>query len=55
MGVMLALFFVVGNTAPDFSLADARGKAVTLSGYKGKVVVLDFWAAYRWMRMDGNP
>jgi cytochrome c biogenesis protein CcmG/thiol:disulfide interchange protein DsbE len=32
--------------APDFSLKDADGKVVHLSDYKGKVVLLDFWATW---------
>lgn len=32
--------------APDFTLTDANGKAITLSTYKGKVVLLDFWATW---------
>ena len=32
--------------APDFTLNDADGKPVTLSKYKGKVVLLDFWATW---------
>src|SRR5271154_268210 len=32
--------------APDFSLTDTQGQTVTLSGYKGKVVLLDFWATW---------
>ncbi|SPE40724.1 Redoxin domain protein [Candidatus Sulfopaludibacter sp. SbA3] len=46
MGAVLALFILMGNPAPGFSLADASGKAVTLSKYKGKVVVVDFWATW---------
>lgn len=34
----------VGTDAPDFTVADANGKPVKLSDYKGKVVVLDFWS-----------
>ena len=32
--------------APDFALKDADGKIVHLSDYKGKVVLLDFWATW---------
>ncbi len=31
---------------PDFVLKDARGKAAKLSKYRGKVVLLDFWATW---------
>src|SRR5439155_24036069 len=33
----------VGNAAPDFSLTDAKGKPHSLSEYKGKYVVLEWF------------
>ena len=36
----------VGDPAPDWTLKDAEGQAHSLSEYKGKVVVLDFWASW---------
>lgn len=32
--------------APDFELKDGAGRIVRLSDYKGKVVLLDFWATW---------
>src|SRR6266508_2534378 len=32
--------------APDFELKDSQGKLVRLSDFKGKVVLLDFWATW---------
>ncbi len=31
-------------SAPNFALTDVDGRTITLSQYKGKVVLLDFWA-----------
>ena len=32
--------------APDFTLADASGQSVQLSSFRGKVVLLNFWATW---------
>ncbi|MCX7706100.1 MAG: redoxin domain-containing protein [bacterium] len=32
--------------APDFTLVDLQGKKISLSSFKGKVVVLNFWASW---------
>jgi cytochrome c biogenesis protein CcmG/thiol:disulfide interchange protein DsbE len=34
------------RVAPNFSLKDADGKTVQLSDYRGKVVMLNFWATW---------
>ena len=35
-----------GQPAPDFTLNDPDGQAVSLSQFKGKVVLMDFWASW---------
>lgn len=35
-----------GKSAPAFTLLDNTGKKVSLSGFKGKVVYLDFWGTW---------
>jgi len=35
-----------GNVAADFVLQDMNGKDVRLSDYRGKVVLLEFWATW---------
>lgn len=37
---------MISKDAPDFTLVNRDGKEVSLSDYKGKVVILDFWATW---------
>jgi peroxiredoxin len=36
----------IGQPAPDFEIPDAKGKLVKLSSFRGKYVLLDFWASW---------
>lgn len=36
----------VGAVAPDFAMADSLGNEIKLSDFKGKVVLVDFWASW---------
>ena len=35
-----------GAQAPDFTLTDPQGNAVTMSSVKGKIKIVDFWASW---------
>lgn len=37
---------VVGEQAPDFTLVNMEGERVSLSDYRGQVVVINFWATW---------
>jgi len=37
---------VKGATFPDFDEKDLAGKPLSIAGYKGKVVLVDFWATW---------
>ena len=37
---------VEGTQFPDFNENDVAGKPLSLAGYKGKVVMIDFWATW---------
>ncbi|MCF7796551.1 MAG: TlpA family protein disulfide reductase [Lentisphaeria bacterium] len=49
---VIGVFAILGTTtssaqtAPDFSLPDINGKAVSLSEFEGKIVIVDFWATW---------
>lgn len=36
----------IGKPAPDFKLPDPKGNPLTLSSFKGKWVLIDFWASW---------
>ena len=42
----LTLGDVKGKDAPDFALQDLQGKQVKLSDFRGKAVLLNFWATW---------
>jgi peroxiredoxin len=36
----------LGATAPEFAEADTAGKTVSLASFRGKYVLIDFWASW---------
>jgi peroxiredoxin len=37
---------MIGQKAPDFTLKDLNGNNISLSTFKGKVILLNFWASW---------
>jgi thiol-disulfide isomerase/thioredoxin len=44
-----------GNMAANFTVVDKEGKIFSLSDYKGRFVILDFWGSWCWWCRETHP